>query len=798
MILNQLKSAFRSLFSNKIFSAINIFGLSVGMTAAVFIFWWVRNELSYDSFHKDADRIVRVTSKLTDIKWVWETAPLPLADAAKETIPEIELTAQLSTNRFFLTFNINEKYFTEDDRAFVDKNWFTMFHYEFVKGNAYGFTQDPYSMIITESKARKYFGSDDPMGKIIKLDTINYTVRGVIKDNPSNSSFQFDVIMPIEGYLKNPSQMKNDNSWNNFNYLSFFKIQKGADFAKVEKKFDQLLKDRKQAKDVAISLIALKDIHFEKDLTSDSIVNHGDENVVYIFSVLGIVLLFIACVNYVNLTTAKASMRAKEVSIRKIVGARKWDLFFQFILESFVVSLISLLIAVLLIWLLLPLFNNLTERNFIFSLSSSSLWLILGLTVLSAIILNGIYPAILLSSFQPLKVFKGVTILKFKDVSVRKGLVVAQFSFSVILIAATIIFLQQIKYIQEKNVGYDRSQLFAFSIPWKHFSKYDKEARVSIYNGIKQELVSQTSIAGVTRASGSIVDLTSSNSGSADWDGHDTTFSPTVFQLAADNDYRDVFKLEMKEGRWFDKSHPMDEHNFILNETAVNEFNIRKPVIGQRFTFQGDTGKIIGVVKDFHFRSLHTKIAPLAILNRGSWGGANFYIKTNPGKTTEALAAAGAIWRKYAPYDPFDYTFLDESFDKLYSEDRKISTLSVAFAIIAVLISSLGLFGLATFAAERRIKEIGIRKVLGASVGNILVLLSADFIKLVIIAIVISSPIAWWLMSKWLEDFAYRINLSWWMFALGGLLSILIAIVTMSFQTLKAANANPSRSLKTE
>jgi ABC-type antimicrobial peptide transport system permease subunit len=505
---------------------------------------------------------------------------------------------------------------------------------------------------------------------------------------------------------------------------------------------------------------------------------------------LGIFLLGIACINYVNLTTARSSLRAKEVGIRKIVGAPRKILFAQFIVETLVISTISLLITILLVSLVMPFFRELTGRNFAAPLSSPVLWRILFFTLLTATVLNGIYPALLLSSFRPLNVLKGATILKFRDVNLRRGLVVFQFTFSIVLIAATVIIQRQLDYVQHLNPGFDRSQVFWFWMPW--------ETRSHVA-GAKQDLLSYADISGVAIGNnGSVVQITSSNSGSADWDGHDTSFRPSVFQANVDEDYARVLHLQMAQGRWFDTRFADDKHNFILNETAVKEFiNLRKPAVGQRFSFQGDTGKIIGVVKDFHFASLHKKIKPLVFFDRNDWR-TTLFVKTVPGKTTSALAEARTIWQRFVPGKPFDYTFLDDQFNSLYKTDQKASTLILLFSSIAILISCLGLIGLASFTAQRRIREIGIRKVLGASLSDIIALLSWEFMRLVLLSVLIATPIAWWTMNLWLQDFAYHIPLGGWTFALAGAIAIGIALLTVSSQSFKAASSNPVKNLRTD
>lgn len=766
------------------------------MTAAILIFLWVQNETSYDSFNPQADRIYRITSNITSAKWRWATAPLPLADAIRTELPQVEMTSVIQQS-YNIWFHIGDEFFEEKKTAYVGKDWFNLMHYDFVEGNAASFLAHPFSLALTEAKAKKYFGSRSPIGQTIRIDSTNYEVRAVIKNTPSNSSFQYDVLIPLDAYLADPSVRKNEMTYNNFNYRIFIRLRKGTDPVQTAKKITAIINSHQQKGGTIIDLEPLRDMHFETGLTSSSVIGVIHRKTVYIFSMLGIFLLVIACINYVNLTTARASLRAKEVSIRKIVGADRKGLFIQFILESLFISIAALLITIALVRLSLPLFNNLTGKTFTDPLASPAMWKIVGITLLTATVLNGIYPAVLLSSFNPLNVFKGSSILKFKDVHLRKGLVVLQFTFSIMLIIGAIIIQRQLSYVQNTNPGYDRAQVFSFRLPWTLFRNLTDEAKTATLTSIRQEMLGQTSVAGVSIASQSIVHLQSSNSGSADWEGHDTSYRPTVYQLSADEHYQQLFHIRLKEGRWFDQANTTDKHNFILNETAVNDFKMRRPVLGQRFIFQRDTGKIIGLVKDFHYASLHTRIAPLIMLNRDKWR-STFYVKTQPGKAAQALAAARSLMQRYNPGRPFTYSFLDDEFDDLYRTDQKLSTLILTFSVIAIVISCMGLFGLAAFAAEQRMKEIGIRKVLGASVRNIVALLSRDFIRLVVISILIAAPLAGWMMSKWLQDFAYHIPLGPGIFLLAGLLAVTIALVTISFQSIRAALSNPVKNLRVE
>ena len=797
MLKNYFKIAWRNLFRNKATTFINLFGLSVGMTAAVLILFWVQNEISFDNYHPDADNIYRITNTLkvnASEAWVWESSPMPMADAAKNEIPEIEKSARLLTTGN-IVFNINNKLFSEEKCAYVDKNWFGIFRYDLVSGDIMAFNQNPFSIILTETIAKKYFGNNYSAGKVIRIDNKNYTVAAVIKDNPSNSSFQFDVLIQLDAHLSNPETRKNDESWGNFGYLTFLKLRPDANASLVTKKLNAILIKNKKDNTVVAGLQPLKKIYFEEGLQS-SVLAHGNEKTTYVLSALALLLLITACINYVNLTTAKASLRAKEVSVRKIVGAQRTALFYQFMAESLSVSLLSLLITLLLIQLSIPGFNALTEKHFLLSIKSITIWKVLLGTLFFATVLNGIYPAVLLSSFKPLNVFRGRSILKVRDSSLRKGLVVFQFTLSVILIISSIVIFKQLNFLQQSNPGYNASQIISLEIPFKTYLSLKDNERETFFRSLKQELLSQSSIEGVASAGSPIVDMNSLSTGNADWEGRDSNYNPSIAQFGVDADFEKVLGLKMKDGRWFMPG-KADKHSYILNETAVQQFKLHKPVIGQHFTWGGDTGQVIGVVKDFHYKSMHERIGPMVMYNNG---GAGFYvyIKTNPGNTMQALRVAENSWKKFIPAEPFNYTFLDDTFNNIYKADIKVSQIILIFSIVTIIISALGLFGLAAFTTEQRTKEIGIRKVLGATIINITSLLSKDFVKLVLIAIVIASPVAYLAMHKWLQDFAYRINISWWIFIAAGSLALIIALATISFQAIKAAITNPVKSLRTE
>lgn len=796
MFRNFFKIALRTIFKNKVISFINLFGLATGITAAVFIFLWVQNEVTVDNYQPD--NIYRLSYKYSfgSDAFTSERTTLPLYLAAGKDVPEIERAVIMSPNAYGgLTMNINNKLFSEKTSAWVDRSWFNIFNYTFVQGSPAVFSQNPNSIILTESKALKYFGTAPATGQLIKIDTVNYTVAGVVKDNPLNSSFRFDIFLQYDSYLTPAKLAKAGTDWNNANYIAFVKLRQDASPKLVSAKLGDILKRNTPQANNTVMLDPLKEMYFNTNVSSS--LPQGNKKAIYIFTLLGVLLLVTACINYVNLTTAKASLRAKEVSIRKIAGAERGHLFFQFISESLLISVFALLLSLVLVQLLLPVFNTITEKSFHLSLTSGTLWQILLSTLLLTTLLNGIYPAMLLSSFKPLNVFRGKSLLKIKDGAIRKGLVVFQFSLSVLLIISTMVIYRQLHYIQTTNPGYSVSQVASLQIPYRSYAKLNERQQAAFFEGLRHELQLQPGVASVSAASEDIINVgNSSGAGNAVWDGKDTSLKSSIARLEVDAEFKNTFGLQLKSGRWFSTA-KTDYKNVLINETAEAEFNIKKPVVGQRFVWGGDTGQVIGVVKDFHYKSMHEKIGPMVLLNnQGS--SYSYFVKIAGNNIPAALNGIAAVWGKFIPKEPFNYAFLDDSFTNLYKTDLKTSQLILIFSLVAVIICALGLFGLAAFTAEQRTKEIGIRKVLGATVKQITILLSKDFLVLVSIAIIIATPIAWWAMSRWLQDFAYRVPISAWIFIAAGAMALLIAALSVSVQAIKAAVANPVKALQRE
>jgi hypothetical protein len=716
MFRHYLRIAWQSLIRQKMNTLINISGLSIGMAASVLIFMWVNNELSFDSYHKDAKNIYRLKNYVAIDKkstWIWENSPYLLGDKLQQELPEVVAVARIMPlGKDNTYFTIKGQFMKEGSCAYIDSSWFSLFHYDFTKGSPQDFNAHPFSMVLTESKAKKYFGSEDPIGKTIRIDTNDYQVRAVVKDIPPYSSFQYDVMIALAARRADPRNIKNDESWGNFNFLTFIKLLPTAKPADLPAKFTRILSENKKSDNIKTGLISLPDIHFENDLQSSGL-EHNNRKLVLIFALLGILLLLIACINYVNLVTAKASLRVKEISIKKIAGAGRMQLFMQFVTESALVSVIALVFTLAIVELALPAFDRFTGKQFSLALMEGWLWKILGGTLLASIVLTSIYPALLLSSFKPMAIFRGFNALKLRDTSLRKGLVVVQFTIAIVLMVGTIVVYRQLQFINRQNSAYDRSQVLSFSVPYKIFSAYKGQAATDLMNSIKQELLSQSAIDNVSLMDqGSVIDMQGSSSGdSNDWDGRDKDFKPGIAFFYADTSFKSMLNLEMKEGRWYQAGNSVDKRNAVLNETAVKEFNIHQPVFGQRFVSQGDTGVIIGVVKDFYYKSMHEKIGPVVIKNGDEYI-STFLVRSAPGKVTGARDAASKIWSRFFPSEPFNYRFLDAEFEKLYRADHKTAGLVWLFSVIAIFVSCLGLFGLAAFTAERRTRESAFAKCL--------------------------------------------------------------------------------------
>jgi putative ABC transport system permease protein len=805
MIQNYFKMAIRNLWKNKGFSAINIIGLSIGLASFILIALYVIDELSYDRYNEKADRIYRIN---TDLRFGGNDLNLavcsdPMGATLKKDYPQVEEYVRFFNNGATLVKK-GTQFLNEPNIVFADSTLFNVFTLPAIHGDTHNALNEPNTVVITESTARKYFGKTDVIGQNIETDDKNlYKITAVIKDVPANSHFRFDFILSMKNV-----QYGFGNFLSN-NFQTYIVLKKGTDYKAFDKNFAQVIDKyvmpqaqrfmqiksmaefEKAGNRLEYHLMPLTDIHLKSDRSAELGVNSNIQYV-YIFSAAALFILLLACINFMNLSTARSSNRAKEVGIRKVLGSDKKSLIRQFITESLLVSFLSMAMALILVSLVMPFFNDISGKSLSVSaiLGRTQLVVILLLPVLTGL-LAGSYPAFFLSSFQPISVLKGKLNAGFKRSGLRNGLVVFQFATSIILVIGTMIVYKQLNYIRTTKIGFQKDQVLVIN----NTGTLGKEAR-----SFRNELLK---IPGITKGTlSSFLPVPSSR--------NDNTFSTSAvmdskngFNMQAwqvDYDYMGTFGMEMAKGRNFSKDFGSDSSGLIINETAAGLLGFTDPIGKKLYTNSRNnesiTYTIIGVVKNFHYESLRQNIGPLCMRLGDDPFMASF--KVNTKDIQPLISQVENKWKSMAPGIPFSYRFLDESFDNMYRAEQRIGKVAVSFAVLAILIACLGLFGLVTYAAEQRTREMGIRKVLGASVSSIVTLLSKDLLVLVLISSLIAFPVAWYAMHKWLQDFAYRINISWWIFVVAGVSALLIALVTVSFQAIKAAMANPVKSLRTE
>lgn len=806
MIKNYLKTALRSLKKNRAFTAINVLGLALGFTAALLIVFYVTDELSYDRYNVNANRIYRVNEdlKLGGNRVQYAVCMPPLAKVLKADFPDVENTVRLKRGGGMHVKKGNEN-ILEYNMVFADQSLFDVFTLPMLDGNKATALRDPNSVVITESTAKKYFNRTNVVGESLITDGKQpLKITGVIKDIPTQSHFTADFILSMSSFPDNRS-----NEWLRSDYNTYVLMRKGADYKKLEAQFPQLLRKysgqqmqdelkmnydqfEKSGSFFRMNMIPLTDIHMHSNQTGELGANTTVEYV-YIFSVIAAFILLIACVNFMNLSTARSANRAREVGMRKVLGSARKYLIAQFLSESVMVALAAMVIGVVAAAILLPAFNHLADKNILITRQTLT-WLIPAAVtlVLIAGFLAGLYPAFFLSAFQPINVLKGKIATGFKGSGLRSFLVVLQFSISIFLIAGTLVVYNQLRYIQNRDPGFSRSQVLivhnAFELG-DHSKTFKHE--------IKQ-------LGGVQNATMTgFLPVQSNRSTGIFYKGAVADPKSSIFPQiwAVDEDYVNTLGMKIIAGRNFSNKMASDSNALVINETAAKLLGFSDPINKIIYTSPGgNNGKfqpmtIIGVVKDFNFSSLRQNIDPVVMELRDDTG--DLSIKLQAASISAVLPQIEHDWKELSQA-PFQYSFMDQDFDAIYRGEQRTGTIAMVLTSLAVIIACLGLFGLAAYAAEQRAKEIGIRKVLGASVSNIASMLSKDFIKLVLIAIIISSPIAWYLMHKWLQDFAYRVNFEWWILAIAGGAAILIAFATISFQSIKAALANPVDSLRSE
>lgn len=789
MLLNYLKTAWRNFHRNKFFSALNIMGMTLGIAAALLILLWVQHEKSIDAFHANSNRIYMVYereyySNTNTVYGNYDMSGL-LGDELKRTFPEVEAAVMMNGNNEFSTFSAGDKSIKQQG-LYAGKDLFKVFSYPLLQGTPATVLSSQSNIAISHKMASHFFGSPEAaMGKTIRYENRrDYIITGVFENIPSNASRSFDYVISWDTYLAENAWARR---WNNTGPLAYVLLHKNANAAAVDTKLTHFLKTVNPGNSTYRAELGLQ-LYKEAYLYNhfnNGYPNGGRIEYVRLFSIVALFILLIACINFMNLTTARSVKRGKEIGIRKVAGALRISLIKQFIGEAVLMTLIAVITALLLITTLLPLFNQITHKDIQLPLNQPVFWLQLLAIIIGCGLLAGSYPALHLSSLQPVRVLKGTLKTPGTSFSLRRVLVVFQFSMSVLLIIGTIVISGQVRYIQQKNLGYDRDNIVNIPIEGE---------LVKQYKLLRQKALEIEGITAVTRMS-TISTNVESHTSTIDWENRKPDELIEFSDLSTGYGFTNTLKLQMADGRDFSPDHPADSNSVLLNETAVKAIGYTHPV-GRSFTLWGKKKTIVGVLKDFHMESLHVAIKPLVVYFRESNQTGYLMARIAPGKTKEALAGLEAVCKTLNPDFPFSYTFTDEQYQRLYRNEQIVGNLSAIFAALAIFISCLGLLGLAMFTAEQRIREIGIRKVLGASVHSLFILLSREFLLLVFIALLIASPLSWWIMNNWLQQYAYRISIGWQVFLIAGIASILIALVTVSVQTLKAALLNPVKSLK--
>lgn len=805
MFRNYIKLTLRNLWRNKIFSAINILGLSLGIAICLLIMLFIRQEWSYDRFNKNADNIVRVIFKGTVNGQLMKEANVmpPTAQTLQQNFPEIQAVTRL--RRLSIVLRLADNASKEDRFTYADPNFFTFFTFPLLEGDANQVLNDPNTIVITQSIARKYFGNADPVGKVLTTsDGKNtYRVTGVMKDMPVNSHFHFDLVASMAGYPAAAS-----TSWMESSFFTYLQLKPGTNYKALQAKLPGIVNNyigpqflasmgyslsdfRRQGNDVGLYLQPLTSIHLHSDMAPvTELEPNGDVRYLYIFGAVAVFMLLIACINFMNLSTAGATKRAREVGVRKVLGSDRLALIRQFLSESLVLTFISLIVAVGLLYAALPAFNELTGKALRFSLFSDP-YVLPGLLLfgLCTGLFAGSYPAFLLSSFTAAKVLKGNTAVGRKGFTLRSGLVVFQFFVSITLIVSTVVVYRQLEYIQHKKLGYNKEQVLIIQ---------DTYLLGAQEEGFRQNLLHDTRVENVS--SSNYLPAGASNNNNFFVYAAEKTQQTKALRYEVDYNYLSTMGMQLSMGRNFSDQFGTDTAAAILNETAVRSLQLQGNPIGQLVNRAVENSPgihqyhVIGVVKDFHFRSLREAISPL-IMTFSPYGGA-LILKIKTSDVHGLIADLETQWKAAHPPAPFVYSFLDERFKETYNAELKTTRTLGIFAGLTILVACLGLFGLATFTAEQRTREIGVRKVMGANVPDIVALLSKDFLKLVLVANVLALPMAWYVMRLWLQDYAYHTRMNVWIFFAAAALAVLVALVAVGFQSIKAALVNPVDSLR--
>jgi len=789
MIKNYFKIAWRNLIRNKTFSSINILGLALGMACSLLIMLWIKDERSVDAFHANGNQLYQVYERNFfdgKIEANYPTQAL-LAEELKRVIPEIKNASSLEWNTMN-TFEAGDK-IDKMDGSFAGEDFFSMFSYPLLQGSAQSALNTLNSIAISRKMAEHFFGSPEKaIGKTFRYENHDdLQVTAVFENIPANSSQRFDFLRSWIAFKKENADWI--DNWGNTDAPTFIQLRENADPQMVESKIKDFVyryKERNKSFKIELALQPYTEKYLHSTFKNGQITG-GRIEYVRLFTLVAIFILLIACINFMNLATARSVKRAREIGVRKVMGAARLTLIGQFIGEAILLTFLSFVVAIIIAGLLLPVFSNLTGKQLSLPIQQFGFWIRVFGIVTTVGLVAGSYPALFLSSMNPIRVLKGSLKFNWSAVFFRKSLVVFQFALSIIFIVAMIVIFRQLNYIQTKNIGYDRENLLYIPLEGELGTKYSLfKEEASKINGIK-------AITKMRQAP----TLIGNHTGDIKWEGKDPNTVASFVNSAVGYDFVKTLNLKLSEGRDFSREFGTDSAAYLINETALARIGYKDP-IGKTLWWGKHEGKIIGVLKDFHVASLHQAIEPFIARLEENRQWATVLVRIEAGKNKEAIAGLEKISKAINPKFPFTYKFSDQEFDKLYRSEQVVNRLANYFAILAIFISCLGLFGLATFAASQRTKEISVRKVLGASVPNILALLSGNFLKPVFIAIVIACPVAWYAMNKWLEDFAYKIDIGWGVFAIAALITIGIALLTVSFQAIKATIANPVKSLRTE
>ena len=785
MFRNYVKIAVRSLLKNKLYSGINVLGLALGMACSLLIGLWVKDELSYDRFLPDAENIhfVRVNFPYNGEIVTNYVTPGPLQEAIAQSIPEVAAVTKVNYGPEML-IKVGDKTSKEKGR-FATSDFFGVFNLPVLYGNPKAALAQPNKIVITRKLAEKYFPIGQALGKTLQLDNDKfYTVGAVIEDVPATSSLPFEWL--VNWKVQEQDWMK---TWGNNSFQTFVRLKPNTTMAQTEAAMKGIY-PRFAGKNFETgqpTLQPITDLHLYSEYKNGKSVG-GRIEYVRIFSIVALFILLIACINFMNLATARSSMRAKEVGVRKVVGAMRSSLVGQFLSESVLTSLLAVVLAIGLVWLVLPTFNTLFAKQLSLNLGEPVLWLIIAALVLITGFVSGSYPALFLSSLQPIKILKGRLQFGSGPALFRRALVVFQFSLSIFLIVGMLAVSKQMDYLRTKNLGLDRENVVYIPLE-------GEIAQPKKVEPFRQEVMHAPSIASATTTMSLPISV-QSTSGDLNWPGKDPALQTSVSAMAVGGGFIKTMNIKLLGGRDFQVDSPADSSSYLINEATAKLMGMKDPV-GKEIQFWSGKGRVVGLMKDFHLNSLHQAITPLVLTFNAS-NTSYLLVKTRAGQAQQAIADLERITKEFNPNYPFNYHFIDEEYENLYRSEQQVNTLVNYFGLLAIVISCLGLFALAAFTAEQRTKEIGVRKVLGASVPNIVGLLSKDFLKLVLIALVLASPLAWWALSKWLGTFAYQTELTWWIFGVAGVTAVVIAFLTVSYQSIKAALMNPVTSLKAE